>query len=226
MSCAEAGEEHLLRAIWRNEKDVRRSSHNDAVTPGQDARGIAQIIHDHRTLVIASVRIAVFEHHHTPSSLAVAIHAQRVVRHLNHPQPSFIIPVKRHRIKHHRLRRDEFDAVALAHMPLLRRFLGGERGRSGLQLRRHGRLHAAGLVMRCCFIGGEGVIIKSHLVDFAFEVEQVVAAPADEPLIFGRVGDVQITFNLRLAVQKHLQPFPRAVQHDMMPLLERQFGFA
>ena len=58
----------------------------------------------------------------------MAIHAQRIVRHLHHPQPALLIPVKRHRIEHHRLRCGEFDTETLADVD----FLLGLFGREGL----------------------------------------------------------------------------------------------
>ena len=123
---AEAGVEHFLRAIGRNEKDVRRGGDDDAFPPSQDAGGITQVADNDVALVVAPVVVRVLQPHDASSGLAIAIHAERVVRHLDDPQAALLIPIKRDRIEHHRLRRDELDVVTVAHMPLLRGFFGGE----------------------------------------------------------------------------------------------------
>ena len=89
---------------------------------------------EERGLVVAAVAIGVFENAHAAAGLAVAVHAERIIRHLHDPQTPALIPVERHGIEHQRFRGDQLDFESLGHMNFLERFLRRERPRFHLWL--------------------------------------------------------------------------------------------
>ena len=58
----------------------------------------------------------VFEDTHATTRLAFAVHAERIIRHFDNPEPSALIPVEGDGIEHQRFCGDEFHFVAFCNM--------------------------------------------------------------------------------------------------------------
>ena len=138
-------------------------------------------------LVVAAVAVGVFEHADASARLAVAIHAERIVRHLHDPEAATLIPIESHGIEHQRLRGDKFHVEARGHVDLFQRFLGRERllvlerchGRGGSCFRRARGLAGSG-VKFLRFRGGQRAIEQRELREVPLQRREMIAARCRE----------------------------------------------
>ena len=100
-----AGEELLLdvrlarRCRILEEQNVGGGGDDAPATPTENAVRKIQALRKKGGLVVVPVALGVFENPHASTRLALAVHPQRVIRHLHHPKSPPLVPVKSHGIK-------------------------------------------------------------------------------------------------------------------------------
>ena len=88
-------------------EDVRGIHHDGPLAPGQHAGWERQIVEKHRRLVVLSVALRRFEHHDLTARLPLAVHAERIIAHLDHPELAVRPPGHRDGVLHQRLGDDQ-----------------------------------------------------------------------------------------------------------------------
>ena len=118
VALSETGEERLAHVGFAvavgvfGIKDLRRSADDHAVAPWHDAsRKIHSFQKDSR-FVVAAIAISIFQKPHDSPSPAFAVHSQRVIAHLDHPQFAISAPLEGDRVQDHRLAGDQFHFEA------------------------------------------------------------------------------------------------------------------
>ena len=118
IALGEAREQHFLLAVRFDEQHVGCGGDECTIPPSEDAGGKVQVIDHDLALLVTTTLVRFGENDHSPAGLALAIHAQRIVRHFDDPQVARVIPIKSHGVQHHRLGSDERCSEALAQVEL------------------------------------------------------------------------------------------------------------
>ena len=108
-------------------QDFRCRSDDHAIAPDQQAGGKIQSLGKERGFLVSAVAIRIFKNAHPATRLALAIHAQRIVRHFHDPHAPRQIPVDRNRIHRLRFVRHTLHGETIWHVDLLDRLLRAER---------------------------------------------------------------------------------------------------
>ena len=113
----EAGEEHVMpvrpavAVTILEPNDIGRRRHETAIAPGENAGRETQPFGEQRRAVVDAVAVRVLENPHASTRLTLAIHPERIVGHLDDPEPAAFVPVECHGVEHERFRRGEFDPI-------------------------------------------------------------------------------------------------------------------
>ena len=110
---AKTGKEHLAHVRLAiavgvlGVKNVRRGGHDHALAPGHHAGGEVQPVQEHGGLVVDAVVVGVLEKADDAAWFAFAVHAQRIIAHLHHPQFSVRAPLEGDRVLDQRFAGDQ-----------------------------------------------------------------------------------------------------------------------